>query len=391
MTVQVYGDRVRTARVLRGIKAVDLAHELGWPPSRQTLIEQSEVVHLDVSSVAMLVDQLGFPEAFFTTQPAPVLAPRDLLFRAPKSITKRETSYLTEFARVTGEVLVWLDSYHRLPPVSLPSLPSETPIPEAAAQARDAMGLPRNHPISNLTFRLERAGVPVVARSPEWGGLPEKHVGYSTRVGDHREQPLTILRAQKSWERTRWTIAHEVAHHVLHGTDMPGNAEDQANRFASELLAPADVIRHELPPLITLASLTDLKLRWGISLGALILHLSWNDLINDERTQMLRKQLYTRINSGTGHTWGRDEPGASARTPEQPSLITTWMQRCLGGTSPNFISTLSGVWPADLIAAITGSQQKTAQMTSRGPQRTPAKETGTEVIDLDTWRLRALS
>ena len=178
-----------------------------------------------------------------------------------------------------------------------------------------------NQPIANLTFRLERAGVPVVARNPDWSAVPEKHVGYSVRVGDHRDRPLTILRAQ-SWERTRWTISHEIAHHLLHcSADLPDDAEEQANRFASELLAPANVLRDELPKLVTLASLTELKLRWGISIGALIFHLSWNGLINDERAHTLRRQLYTRINPATGRTWGRDEPGADARKPERPTLI----------------------------------------------------------------------
>jgi Zn-dependent peptidase ImmA (M78 family) len=354
MSTQVYGDRIRSARILRNVKAVDLARALHWPPSRQTLAEQSETLNLDEPAVSILADHLRFPPAFFTTRPGMTLAPRDLLFRAPKGITKRETNYLAEFARVAGDVVAWLGSYHRLPPVTLPSLPSGTPVAEAARQAREVMGLPADQPIANLTFRLERAGVPVIARSPAWDGLPEKHVGYSTRVGNHREQPITILRAQDSWERTRWTIGHETGHHLLHGGDLPPDAEDQANRFASELLAPAAIIRDELPKLVTLASLTDLKLRWGISVGALVFHLSWNKLINDERTDTLRKQLHKRINPETGRTWGRDEPGADARKPERPTLITTWMQRCLGGASPNLVSTLSGVWPPDIIAMMTG-------------------------------------
>jgi hypothetical protein len=206
MNVQVYGDRIRAARVLRSMKAIDLAEALHWPPSRQTIVEQSDIVKLDTAAIEILINKLEFPEAFFTTRPSPELTPRDLLFRAPKAITKRETGYLAEFARLSGEVLAWLDTYHRLPPVMLPSLPSETLVAEAARQARDALGLPRDQPIANLTFRVERAGVPVIARSPTWAGLPEKHVGYSTRVGDHRERPLTILRAQESWERTRWTM-----------------------------------------------------------------------------------------------------------------------------------------------------------------------------------------
>ena len=47
MDARVYGDRIRMARVLRGMKAIDLAQELRWPSSRQTIVEQSEIVALD--------------------------------------------------------------------------------------------------------------------------------------------------------------------------------------------------------------------------------------------------------------------------------------------------------------------------------------------------------
>jgi len=383
MDIQVYGDRIRTARVLRAVKAVDLADALHWPASRQTLVEQSDTVKLDGSAVAILVDQLRFPETFFTMPPGAVLTPRDLLFRAPKSITKRETNYLTEFARLAGDVLEWLDSYHRLPPVTLPALSSGMPAMEAAMQAREALDLEHDQPIANLTFRLERAGVPVIARGPELAGLPEKHVGYSTRVGSHRERPVTILQMLDSWERTRWTVSHEIGHLMLHGADLPADAEEQANRFASELLAPARVIRDEMPKLVTLASLTDMKLRWGISVGALVFHLSWNKLITDERAETLRKQLYKRVNPETGKTWGKAEPGADARTPERPSLITTWMQRCLGGTSPNLIATLSRFCPPDMVAMITGGQYQERTVSPRSSRRSD------DVTDLNAWRMRA--
>jgi Zn-dependent peptidase ImmA (M78 family) len=385
MSTRVYGDRIRMARVLRGMKAMDLAQHLRWPPSRQTVVEQSETVVLDQLTTVVLVNELKFPETFFTTPPSAPLAPQDLLFRAPKSTSKRETSYLTEFARVSGELIDWLDSYHRIPPVTLPSLASETPTAEAAEQVRDSLDVSRDQPIANVTYRLERAGVPVVSRNQALAELPEKHYGYSTRVGTHRERPITILKMMDSWERTRWTIAHEIGHLVLHGSEVPADAEDQANRFASELLAPTQAMRDELPPHITLASLTDIKLRWGISVSALVFHLSWNGLIDSERYETLRKQLYKRINPATGRTWGRDEPGADARESERPTMITTWMQRCLGGTSPNLIASISGMWPPDIISMISGGHQShSVEARVSKPNRVG------QVTDLNEYRMRAL-
>ena len=114
--------------------------------------------------------------------------------------------------------MAWLDSYNHMPPVTLPSLPSGTPVAEAASQVREALDLSGDQPIANLTYRLERAGVPVINRNPSLAELPEKHYGYSTRVGHHRERPLTVVKMMDSWERTRWTVGHQIAHLVLHGS-----------------------------------------------------------------------------------------------------------------------------------------------------------------------------
>jgi Zn-dependent peptidase ImmA (M78 family) len=391
MDINIYGDRVRAARILRGFKAVELAAALDWPPSRQTLIEQAETVQLEDRSVEVLTKKLRFPQDYFSTSPGPALRPEEMLFRAPVSTTKREKAYLAEFARVAGEILYWLDCHHRLPPVKIPlAMPGST-IADAAREARIALGIDVDKPIGNLTHKLERAGLPIVVRSSAWSALPEKHLGYSTRVGTHRERPLTILRAQDSWERMRWTLAHEVGHHVLHSSVLPADAEGQAHEFAGELLAPASVIRPELPRYITLASLTELKLRWGISLGALILHLSRNDLISDERKDTLRKQLYARINPATGRTWGKDEPGWDTRQVELPSLINTWMQRCLGGSAPNLVANLSGIWPADIISMII-VRQRDASPSSRPRSRgqadiVPMRSKHKSVIDLEARRM----
>jgi Zn-dependent peptidase ImmA (M78 family)/transcriptional regulator with XRE-family HTH domain len=400
MEATAYGDRVRAARILRGWKSVDLADEMGWLPSRQTTIEQSETVQLEIGVLRRMAGKLEFPEQFFATAPSAALSSEELLFRAPVATTKREKVYLAEFARVVGEILAWLDTYHRLPPVRLPSLRSDTPVDEAAAKTRECLGVSPAQPIGNLTHRLERAGLPIVVRDiAAWekfalpGGaevvMTERHLGYSARVGEHGDRPVTILRAHESWERTRWTIAHEAGHVVLHGSGLPRNAESQASAFASELLAPAHALRQEMPRHVTLAALTGMKLRWGISIGALIPHLFIHHLINEERKATLQRQLYIRKNPETGRSWGRDEPGRDARSVEQPSLIATWMQRCLGGAVPNLVATLSGIWPPDLLAQVISGQRTQSSRTQSSQSNTAGRARDSEVVSLQEWRRRA--
>ncbi|WP_431893414.1 ImmA/IrrE family metallo-endopeptidase [Micromonospora haikouensis] len=231
---------------------------------------------------------------------------------------------------------------------------------------------------------------PVALHDPDDAGyeaVTEKHLGYSARVGQHGDRPVTVIRANPSWERVRWTVAHEIGHIALHARGVNEKSEDEASSFASELLAPARFLRGELPSHVTLASLTELKLKWGISLGALILHLHTNGLIDSERFETLRRQLYTRTNSSTGRTWGRDEPGWDAREVEKPRLLATWMERCLGFAAPHAVAQLSGVWPSDVLASMVSGQREKSANSHEKPARKASS--GGTVVNLATWRREA--
>jgi Zn-dependent peptidase ImmA (M78 family) len=354
-------------------------------------------MQIDDQHLAAISKVLEFPEEYFVTPPPPPVDVKDLLFRAPVATTKTEKLYLAEFARSAGEVLGWLDGQHRLPPVKIPSLPSDTPIQRAAREARVSLSIAQNEPIEHVTHLAERAGIPVIMRGSHSNlalstdsaveVLNERHLGYSVRVGEHSDRPITVLRSNPSWERVRWTIAHEVGHVVLHGRSLPVNSEEQASMFASELLAPIGEIEKELPHHVTLASLTALKLKWGISLGALVIHLKHNNLIDAERFETLRKQLYTRTNSATGRTWGRDEPGWDAREIERPRLLSVWLERCIGFTAPPAVAQVSRKWPADLIGSMLSGQRRSS---SNLPVDQPKSISvhGGQVVSLDEWRLR---
>lgn len=77
-------------------------------------------------------------------------------------------------------------------------------------------------------------------------------------------------------------------------------------------------LAREVPAVPTLGDLVDVKAKWRISLGALIIHLRESKLIDEARADTLQRQLYTRVNPETGHTWGKTEPGWNSRTPERP-------------------------------------------------------------------------
>jgi Zn-dependent peptidase ImmA (M78 family) len=384
MSLSIPGFRVRQARVLRSRSSGELASSLGWTPSRLSRIENSVLTDLEASDVELLSRELEFPEGFFVHPDADCLLDGDLLFRA-KSTPKKERQYLADFAAVAGEVLHWLDSYHHLPGVLLPRRLlgpeplQQTEIADVARAARLALGIHPDEPVPHLTYQLERAGVVVVMRDrglhpgdvDSWDKDAvslEKHIGYSAWVGRNRDRPMAVVRSLSSWERTRWTLAHELGHLMLHRGRLVSFAEDEASRFASEFLAPVDVLVREVPRLPTLGNLLPLKLQWGISLYALVRHLRSVDLITEERYKSLTDQLHVRRNSATGRTWRRDEPGWDARDPERPGLIRAWAERCLGTSEPNALATMSDVWPGDVFSALL-AYQRASHAKQAGPSK----------------------
>jgi transcriptional regulator with XRE-family HTH domain len=212
--VEINGDRVRQARLLRRLPGNTVAAVLGWPTATQARFERSEKRSVSIKQVEALSVRLRMPVEFFTREAADPLNASDLLFRPPKSTPQQERDSLAEFMRAITEIVSWLDSKHRMPLVAIPRTTRDTSIVDAALLARDALGVPSDEPVSHLTHAIERCGVIVVVRTPlrtdpdlwdeqeanqgQRTNSNEKHVGFSAWVGEFCERPIAVLRALKS-------------------------------------------------------------------------------------------------------------------------------------------------------------------------------------------------
>lgn len=412
--IEVFGARVRQARQLRRMTATSVVEATGWSNARQTKIEKSATLLLDDGDVERLAELFRFPAAFFSSEPQSRVSTEELLFRAPKSMTVGEQDFLATFACLAGDFLGELDEQSKLPPVKMPAVIDRgrmpVSIPAAASRLREVMGVEPDEPLDDLMYEAERLGAPVIVRrrsagdwESEFAASPgrardEKHLGYSTWVGRHRDRPLVVLRESESWERTRFTVAHELGHLVLHSRShcsVSADGEQEANRFATELLAPAAVIAGELPRVVSLLNLRALKDKWGLSLGSLIMHLRDTGLIDQTRAKTLTIQLHSRINPATGHTWGMTEPGFDDRAPERPRLLRKWVERCYGGAAvPMLAARESMIYPADLLDWMLTTQRPAPEADRHqvavmvgGVKATPlTHERAPRVLRLDDFR-----
>ena len=138
-----------------------------------------------------------------------------------------------------------------------------------------------------------------------------QHSWWDYRGGNfHRGLGLRIDLALVSPDlATRWSLAHEIGHLVMHASVGP-DAESEANRFASEFLMPRDEIVPHLRNL-SIARLAELKPLWRVSMAALIKRATDTQAVSEQQG----RRLWIRMSQ---LAYRKNEP--LPLDPEEPQL-----------------------------------------------------------------------
>lgn len=277
-------EMLTVAREYNGLSQTALARKT---PFTQSVISRFESGDLPMneSAVTAFSAALGFPPEFFEgTARAYGLGPSFLFHRKRQSLgvgTLRQVEAAVNVTRLgIARLLRGVEPEHEYA-----FTPREVGVdgsPEQIARlVRAEWDLPTG-PISNLTAAIERAGAIVVRYR-----FPPKIDGLSLWPAD--TPPLIFLNMSSTGDRDRWTLAHELAHLIMHRR-VHRSIEDEADRFASELLLPEKEIRRELSPM-TLPRAAALKLKWKVSMAALIRRTRDLGLLTANQYEYLWKQM----------------------------------------------------------------------------------------------------
>lgn len=184
-------------------------------------------------------------------------------------------------------------------------------------------------PIADLTSLLEQNGIIVL----QFDFLTDKLDGFFMPLPDGIVAIALNDNPAFSPDRRRHTLAHEFGHALLeHCSEFPDKErEKEAEAFAAELLTPADCIKAELQPPLTINRLLALKTRWKVSMGSLLYRAHSLGTIKDStyrRTWMfLSSQGYRKREPDCG-------------IPEEhPKLLSELMRRFVQVT-PDALETL---------------------------------------------------
>jgi Zn-dependent peptidase ImmA (M78 family)/DNA-binding XRE family transcriptional regulator len=258
-------DMLQLARAARGFTQEDAARTSGVTQALISKIENG-LSEPSAEVIEALSRGLDFPVDFFCYQ--------NKIYGLPQyHYRKRAKLGVRVLQKIEADINIQrihierlMQSFDGLKQNNLPTIDLDEKgwTPQSAARYLRGHWMVPSGPVSNITGLLEDAGVLVMqldfgthlldAMSFRIPGLP----------------PLIFMNRYVPGDRYRFTLAHEVAHLILHNAPMSDDdMEDQADKFAAEFLMPAVEIRPYLK-YPSLGKLARVKTYWKVSIKALI-------------------------------------------------------------------------------------------------------------------------
>jgi Zn-dependent peptidase ImmA (M78 family)/DNA-binding XRE family transcriptional regulator len=314
------GERLREARQVRGLRAVELAEILDISPQAISSYEKGQKSPSPAIADA-LAEKLNMPPHFFT-RPVSQRHDRPVFYRSMSSATKKAR------ARADGR-LGWLEELTEymagsvdFPPVNLPVfdvpadplLLADEDIERMAEDARKFWKM-SDGPIGNMVYLLENQGV-IVARD---------NLGDVTldSLSTFSDLPYVMIGTEKGTAvRWRYDAAHELGHLLLHRNLNPKaltravdfrRVEKQAHRFGAAFLLPMDAFADDFFS-ASLDTLRAMKPHWRVSIAMMIMRARDGGLISEEHERRMFINYYRR-------SWRRSEPLDDKLEAEKPRLL----------------------------------------------------------------------
>lgn len=258
--------RIKLARELRGLSKTGLAGDLKVTPRTLRAYESEGA---PVERANDLARVLQVKETFFTLPENAEVTIGEGFFRSLRRATAAQRNSARAAAVIGTEVYRFITERFHLPESNMPDVYQLAPA-QAAMTLRASWGR-GNEPLPNLIQLAEAHGVRVLS-------LPHmaKTVDAFSFVRD--DQSFVFLSTEKTAERSRFDLAHELGHLVMHTREAPEpgadtsvgrHLEKQADEFAAEFLMPSDVILPRSSPEPAVPEIMELKREFKVSAMAM--------------------------------------------------------------------------------------------------------------------------
>lgn len=288
--------RLREARLIRGFTISELSEKIGVSKQAVSQFELGEYTPKPETMMS-IINTLKFPKNFFYREFKEQYV-GNTFFRANATTSKKSKEIQFNKTLLAGYIYEYLSDYIEFPELNLPDATDfdsewdNESIELLATKVRKHWGI-GDKPITNIVHLLEKNGIMVFSVDTD-----------SQKVDafcQHRTgRPFIFLGNDKqSAFRRQFDGGHELGHILIHkdidNQDVLNKVEfkkmeNQANRFASALLLPADAFAKTVTS-TSLLHFVELKKYWNVSIAAMIYRCLDLQLIDESKYTSLQKQM----------------------------------------------------------------------------------------------------
>ncbi|WP_110601531.1 XRE family transcriptional regulator [Salinicola lusitanus] len=320
---RIIPERLMKARKALRLSQTDLAALIGVTRQSVSAYEQG-VKYPDGQTAVFLAEALKQPISYFTGEmPSPIGPFSVKTFRAFGAATRRRNDQCEVLAEWVSIIVGFYSEYINFPEFEHPQVQpdldegrySSSAIEKIASEVRKAWGL-GNGPVGDLIKLVEAKGVIV-------SHLPIKNERVNAFSFWSGPRPFIFMASDSTTAvRTRFDIAHELGHLILHQgvseEDLENKAtlkriEAEANRFAGAFLLPDSAYINEVFT-SRLGGFVELKKRWGVSIAAQVSRCADLEILSEDQVLNLRKQISAR-------KWRTHEPLDDEIPNERPRML----------------------------------------------------------------------
>ncbi len=312
MIGKIVPSRITEAREARAMSMGELADAI--KVTRQSISKYERgIINPAPETLQAISNTLRFPVDFFYKDELVTNARgSSLFFRSNAGIAKKVKTACKYQIKWTNEIREQLSKYVDFIEHEVPTIDNDyedltlEDIEELALSIRRTWGL-KDEPIKDLIGLLENKGI-IVSQFAVNDFCAFKGIDAFSSWKDGI--PYILYHSvQKSAVRTRFSMAHELGHLIMHSSiseedaikkNVIDFADQQADRFAAAFLLPTTSFPKDIHG-TSLVSLEAVKLKWGVSLSTIIKRCDTLGILSENQIGYLKKQM-------TIHKYWHSEP-----------------------------------------------------------------------------------
>ncbi len=280
---ETFGQRVKRARIMRGLSMEQLSVAMGGAVSRMSIskYERGEVFPSS-SNLLLLANALQLPVDYFFRESNYQV--ESIEFRKHSTLGEKNSKMIREKVIDVVERYCEIEDicadFRPFKSFSKKIISDKDGAIDAACQLRKRWDLGLDGIVS-VSELLEEHGIKVVEIADH-----SKFDGLSLIVNEHL--PVIVLNTNFSSERRRFTAFHELAHlqNEFNSALSEKECEMLCNTFGNEMLLPGEVFKSlvgEKRTRITIPELQAIQKQYGISIDALMYKAKEMDIISERR------------------------------------------------------------------------------------------------------------